>query len=67
MLELRAVRAQAGLWHGQGRTAEARARLSRMLDWFTEGLETADVVAGRELLTQLGATPTDAGAPSGMH
>ena len=67
MLELRAVVAQARLWAGHGRTADARAKLSPLLGWFTEGLETADLLSARELLVELSATPTDAGAPSGRR
>ena len=57
MLELRAVLAQARLWHAQGRTAEARASLSPLLGRFTEGFETADLLAARELLSELSARP----------
>jgi tRNA A-37 threonylcarbamoyl transferase component Bud32/tetratricopeptide (TPR) repeat protein len=51
--ELRATTAMARLLSETGRSAEARAMLAPLLDWFSEGLDTADLVSARTLLTQL--------------
>ena len=67
ILELRASVDLARLWKEQGRAPGARGLLMACLDRLTEGLETADVLAARELVSELSATPTDAGAPSGTH
>jgi hypothetical protein len=37
----------------QGRREEARAVLAPMYGWFTEGFDTADLVAAKALLEQL--------------
>jgi DNA-binding winged helix-turn-helix (wHTH) protein/tetratricopeptide (TPR) repeat protein len=52
-LELRAVTALCRLWQHQGRTHEARDRLSGIYDWFTEGFDTADLLDARALLAEL--------------
>ena len=52
--ELRAVTRLTGLWHSQGKTAEARDLLSPIYGWFTEGLETADLKEAKALLDDLG-------------
>jgi len=51
--ELRAATALARLLGETGRGAEGRALLAPVLDWFTEGLGTADLVAARTLLSTL--------------
>jgi predicted ATPase len=51
--ELRATASLARLWWQQGRPAEAREQLKKILGWFTEGLGTADQVAARALLEDL--------------
>jgi tetratricopeptide (TPR) repeat protein len=48
--ELRATTSLARLLHDQGRDKEAHAALSRILDWFTEGFETADYREASALL-----------------
>jgi len=53
-LELRAVTSLSRLWAGQGKVSEARARLAGVYRWFTEGLDTADLVEARALLEALG-------------
>jgi DNA-binding winged helix-turn-helix (wHTH) protein/tetratricopeptide (TPR) repeat protein len=58
--ELRAATSLARLLAGRGRRADARAELKGIYDWFTEGLETADLRAARALLTELGR-PRSAG------
>ncbi len=52
-LELRAVISLSRLWQRQGRTEQARAKLAEIYDWFSEGFETADLVAARKLLDEL--------------
>ena len=51
--ELRAATALARLLHGAGQTADARALLSPVYDWFTEGHTTADLAAARTLLAEM--------------
>ena len=46
--ELRATVELARLWQGQGRSAEARARLQPLYAWFTEGLHSADLRAAKD-------------------
>jgi class 3 adenylate cyclase/predicted ATPase len=48
--ELRAATSLARLWSGRGKQAEAHELLSPIYGWFTEGFDTADLVAARELL-----------------
>ncbi len=55
MLELRAVTSLCELWRGQGKTGQARDRLSECYAWFTEGLDTPDLAAARGLLDRLNA------------
>jgi hypothetical protein len=52
-LELRAMMSLAKLWQHQGKGREAHQRLKTIYDWFTEGLDTADLRAARRLLTEL--------------
>lgn len=52
-LELRAVMSLARLWMSQGKTSQARERLAEIYNWFTEGFDTADLVAARKLLDEL--------------
>jgi class 3 adenylate cyclase/tetratricopeptide (TPR) repeat protein len=54
-LELRASASLARLLRDQGKSLEARALLSEVVDRFTEGLETADVRDARALLDELPA------------
>jgi predicted ATPase len=51
--ELRAATSLADLWRHQGRRREANDLLAPLFDWFTEGLETADLQDARALLNQL--------------
>jgi class 3 adenylate cyclase/tetratricopeptide (TPR) repeat protein len=53
-LELRAVCSLAALMARHGRQAEARKLLQPLYESFTEGLQTADLGAARQLLVQLG-------------
>lgn len=52
-LELRAATSLARLWAGQGKRNEARDLLNDTYGWFTEGFDTADLRAARELLAGL--------------
>jgi non-specific serine/threonine protein kinase len=52
-LELRAAMSLARLWHDRHRVAEARTLLAEVYGRFTEGFETLDLVAAKELLMQL--------------
>ena len=40
----------ARLWHQKGKNDSARQLLTEIYDWFTEGFETPDLIAARELL-----------------
>ena len=48
--ELRAATSLARLWQSQGRHQEAEELLRPVYKWFTEGFDTADLVAARTLL-----------------
>ncbi len=52
-LELRATMSLARWWHTQGRSDQARQRLTAVYRWFTEGGETPDLQAARLLLEHL--------------
>jgi len=52
-LELRAATSLARLWQGQRKHAEARELLEPVYDWFTEGFDTPDLIAAKELLNAL--------------
>ena len=54
-LELRAATSMAQLQSNQGRHAEARALLGPVVDWFTEGRTTQDMVRAQALLERLAA------------
>jgi predicted ATPase len=51
--ELRTALRYARLMQGQNRTLEARALLSHIYDWFTEGFDTKDRVEAKALLEEL--------------
>ena len=51
--ELRATTSLARLLDRQGKRAEARAMLSEIYNWFTEGFDTADLKDAKALLEQL--------------
>src|SRR5262249_45290968 len=51
--ELRAAIGLARLWGEQGRRTEAGELLAPVYGWFTEGFETADLKAGKQLLDEL--------------
>ncbi len=52
-LEIRAATDLAGIWKAQGREAEARKILTPIYEWFTEGLDTPDLIKAKKLLEQL--------------
>jgi hypothetical protein len=39
-------------WQTQGKKAEARQMLQEIYNWFTEGFDTADLKATKELLKE---------------
>ena len=51
--EIRAATSLGRLWRDQGKRAEARDLLSPVYNWFTEGLDTPDLVDAKALLDQL--------------
>ncbi|MDT5151209.1 MAG: hypothetical protein QOI01_2942 [Mycobacterium sp.] len=51
--ELRAAMSLARMWQRAGRSQEARALLSPVYRWFTEGFDTADLKDAEALLAQL--------------
>jgi class 3 adenylate cyclase/predicted ATPase len=51
--ELRAAMSLSRLWHGQGKTDEARRLLGDIHGWFTEGFDTADLREAATLLAEL--------------
>jgi len=53
--ELRAATSLARLLRNQGRPADATACLKPIYDRFTEGFGTADLLAAKQLLDDLGA------------
>ncbi|HUA78430.1 MAG TPA: AAA family ATPase [Acetobacteraceae bacterium] len=53
--ELRAAIDLATLWRGRGEQAAARDTLAPVYSWFSEGLETPDLIAARTLLSELNA------------
>ena len=55
--ELRATVSLARLLAKQGKRDEARAMLSEIYNWFTEGFDTADLKEAKALLEELGKTP----------
>jgi non-specific serine/threonine protein kinase len=52
-LELRAAISLARFWRDRDRTADARMLLDRVYGQFTEGFDTADLIAARALRAQL--------------
>ena len=52
--ELRTATSLGRLWQRQGKEREARELLQPVYTWFTEGFDTHDLVAARELLDSLG-------------
>lgn len=51
-LELRAATSLASMLLQQGRRDEARTTLAEIYGWFTEGHDTADLVAARAMLAE---------------
>ena len=51
--ELRATTSLARLWQGQGKPGEASALLTPVYAWFTEGVDTPDLVEAKALLDAL--------------
>ena len=51
--ELRVTMSLCRLWQQRGKRDEARAMLSEIYNWFTEGFEAADLKDARALLDEL--------------
>jgi predicted ATPase len=56
---LRAATSLARLLRDQGRSVKAVTLLQPIYDRFTEGFDTADLIAAKQLLAELGDTPPD--------
>ncbi len=52
-LELQATMSLARLWQRQGKQQTARATLSEIYNWFTEGFDTKDLQEAKALLEEL--------------
>jgi adenylate cyclase len=53
-LELRAIMSLCSVWQKIGKKKEAKTKLAKIYGWFTEGFDTPDLKAAKELLTRLG-------------
>jgi class 3 adenylate cyclase/predicted ATPase len=53
LVELRAAKSLARLWHDDGKLTEARELLAPILGWFTEGLGTPDIKEAKVTLAEL--------------
>jgi predicted ATPase len=53
--EIRAATSLARLWQGQGKHAQARDLLHPVYSWFSEGLDSVDLVEARAVLDELPA------------
>ncbi len=53
MFELRATMGLSRLWQQQGKAKQARSKLKKIYDWFTEGFDTKDLQEARALLGTL--------------
>ena len=51
--ELRAATSLARLWHSRGETVEAAELLAPIVNWFSEGFDTRDLIEARQLLDTL--------------
>ena len=51
--ELRATLSLARCWVELSKATEARDRLQRVYEWFTEGFDRPDLLRAKELLTEL--------------
>jgi class 3 adenylate cyclase/tetratricopeptide (TPR) repeat protein len=58
LFELRAVMSLAQLLKNTSRIAEAHASLAEIYSWFTEGLDSADLIQARSLLEELASAET---------
>ena len=55
LFELRAATSLSGWWRDTGKRGEARALLTPVYNWFTEGFDTADLKDAKALLDELSA------------
>jgi predicted ATPase len=55
LLELRATISLHRLWAAQGKRGESRRQLKELYGWFTEGLDTPDLIEAAELIENRGS------------
>jgi predicted ATPase len=55
--ELRATLSLSRLWSQQGKTDVAYHLLREVVNWFTEGFDTADLIEAKALLEELNPQP----------
>ena len=65
--ELRAALSLARLWAKQGDSRKAHDLLAPVYGWFTEGLDTPDLVEAKELLDDLASAPQAFGGTAQRH
>jgi len=53
-LELRSTLSLCRLWQKTGKEKTAKQTLKKIYGWFTEGFDTPDLKAAKQLLDQLG-------------
>ena len=53
LFELRAVTSLSRLWEQQGKKEQARQMLAQIYGWFSEGLDTKDLIDAKVLIEQL--------------
>jgi DNA-binding winged helix-turn-helix (wHTH) protein/tetratricopeptide (TPR) repeat protein len=67
MIELQATIGLARLLDARGSRDEARAMLSKIRNWFTEGFDTVDLKEAQALLEGLSKYPTAPAAPADLN
>jgi hypothetical protein len=65
LLELRATISLHRLWATQGKRGESRRQLKELYGWFTEGLDTPDLIEAAQLIEKRGSEQGPLDARSG--